>query len=109
VLEPQEAVTLSWGADPAFVGISIEDPFGALTYDTLVSYLKKCSARGKDQIDRKEGGAGLGLFSIFSSSHCLIVNSAPGRRTEMICLIARTRSFERYQKARKSFHFYTES
>ena len=90
------------------MAISIEDPFGALTYKTLVNYLKKCYAQGADQIDQKQGGAGLGLFTIFDNAHCFIVNSLTGKRTEMIVLIALSRSFEKYQRVGKSLSYFTE-
>ena len=105
VLQPNEAVTLRYGADPHFAVISIEDPFGALSYPVLINYLKKCYAAGADQIDRKQGGAGLGLYTIFESCHSLMVRVVPGVKTEIIVLISRTRSFERYQRMQKSLSY----
>ena len=106
VLEPSETVNFRFGIDGNFIGLSISDPFGALTYDTLINYLQRCFAQGSDQINQTKGGAGLGLFSIFSSSHCFIVNRAPNRRTEVISLVSLSRSFERYQRVGRSFSFF---
>lgn len=108
VLEPQEAITFRYGADSQFIGVSVEDPFGALTYDTLVKYLKRCYDQNSNQIEQKQGGAGLGLFTIFDNAHCFIVNSIPGKKTEIIALISLSMSFAKYQGTGKSFSFFIE-
>lgn len=107
ILEPNEEVTFRFGADPNFVALSIQDPFGALGWKTLVTHIQKGFRQGTDQISKKkDGGAGLGLFMTFDNSHCLIVNSAHGKKTEMISLIALGRSYEEYQRGGKCFSFY---
>jgi|GEM_PF-4833240 len=106
VVEERETATLRLAVDARFVALSIEDPFGALSHQTLSKYLAKCYARGPNQIDQKKGGAGLGLFTIFESAHHFVVNVQPGRRTEMICLIGLSRSFEKYQRAGKSLSYF---
>lgn len=108
-LEPHEAVKFSFGVDPDFIGLSIEDPFGALTYETWSQYLKKCYDKSKNQIDQKEGGAGLGLFTIMENCHCFIVNSSPGKKTQVIALIARTKNYEHYQKLGKCLSYFSIS
>jgi PAS domain S-box-containing protein len=107
VLEPQEQITFKFGADAHFVALSVEDPFGAFTFEVLARYLKRCYLKESNQIEQKKGGAGLGLFTIFDSAHCFIVNSHPGKKTEMIALISLSLSFARYQGTGKSFSFFT--
>lgn len=109
ILEPWEAPTLRWASDQRFVAISIEDPFGALTRSTFFRYLDKGYRQGRDQIDRKPGGAGLGLYTLMGLSHWVGVSIEPGRRTEMTCIVEHGRSFEQYQRGAKSISFWEKS
>jgi len=106
VLEPHEAVKFRFGADRDWIGLSIEDPFGALTQDIFLKHVTKGYRQGTDQISKKEGGAGLGLFMTFDNSHCVVINVAPGKKTEVICLIGLGKSYSAYQSAGKSFSYF---
>ncbi len=102
-LLPHERPTLRFGSDGRTFGISITDPFGALTPETLKRYVAKGMRRGADQIDRKQGGAGLGLYLLYDSLHTMCLNRAPGRCTEMVGLIDIRGSFRDVVEAPKSF------
>src|SRR5207245_5075848 len=80
-LASHEEVGLQFGFDGRRLGISARDPFGSLTPNRVLDYLTKCFARGEDQMDQKEGGAGLGLYFVFNAVHNFIVNIDPGRAT----------------------------
>lgn len=86
-LEPHEQPTIRFGSDGRRFGISISDPFGGLTPELLRRYISKGLRRESDQIDTKPGGAGLGLYMLFSSLHTLCLNLSPGRCTEMVGLV----------------------
>lgn len=89
VLEPAEYGELSFGCDGQILAIASSDPFGELRKTTLLTYLKKVLRRdeGAGLIDQKKGGAGLGFFKILYSSHGIICNVSPKKRTEIMALI----------------------
>ncbi len=107
-LAPTEEITVTIASDGRRVGISVEDPFGSLRPETVVDYLAKCFRRGGDQIDHKEGGAGLGLFYAFNSLSHFVVNIEPRKRTEFIGLIEVAGSFREFELRAKSFNVFVE-
>lgn len=107
-LRPSEYSRLSFGCDGSVFGISVLDPFGALTRQKLFQYLKKVLRRtdSTNLIDTKKGGAGLGLFKILYSSHSLIVNVEPSKRTEVMALIDIQHQVRDFSKMARSVHFF---
>lgn len=103
-LEAGEQSTLSFGSDGRTFGLAVRDPFGALRPPVLKAYIAKGLRRGEDQIDRKEGGAGLGLYLQFDFLGSMIVNLAPGRVTEFMGLLDIRGSFREIATAPKSFN-----
>ena len=85
-LNELEAPVLEYGSDGTYLGVSVADPFGGLTRDTVLNYFEKCLFNTDKQYDDKPGGAGLGLFEIYRTADHLIFDVKPGRRTEVICL-----------------------
>lgn len=108
-LRPHEYSTLRYGCDGSVFGISVADPFGALTREKLFQYLKKVLRRtdSTNLIDTKKGGAGLGLFKILYSSHSLIVNVQPGKRTEVMALIDIQHQVRDFSKMARSVHYFS--
>ncbi|MCA9541306.1 MAG: hypothetical protein KC620_20535 [Myxococcales bacterium] len=107
-LSRDEQPTLRFGSDGRVFGISITDPFGGLDPNILKKYIAKGLRRGTDQIDRKAGGAGLGLYFLFDSVNSLCLNLSPGVRTEMIGLIDIRGSFRDVQLSPKGFNIFIE-
>ncbi len=107
-LRPDEYSTLYFGCDGSVFGISVADPFGALTRQKLFQYLKKVLRRSDSTnlIDTKKGGAGLGIFKILYSSHSLIVNVEPQKRTEVMALIDIQHQVRDFSKMARSVHFF---
>ena len=103
-----EYSTLNFGCDGNIFGISVTDPFGALTKEKLFQYLKKVLRRGDSNnlIDTKKGGAGLGLFKILYSSHSLIVNITPQVSTQFIALIDIHHQVRDFSKMTRSINFF---
>ncbi|MEZ4471118.1 MAG: hypothetical protein R3F60_10030 [bacterium] len=83
-LTPEDQPAFSFGSDGQKLVFGIADPFGGLEAETVRRYIAKGLRRGDDQIDRKEGGAGLGLFLMFDALNGLHVSVEPGRSTEVI-------------------------
>src|SRR5262249_2208896 len=86
-LGKDEGISVSLCCDGRRLGIAVADPFGSLTPSKVLEYLSKCFQRGERQVDRKEGGAGLGLYYTLESLSHFIINIQPGRRTETIGLL----------------------
>jgi hypothetical protein len=106
-LEASEAVRVTFCCDGRRLGISALDPFGSLTSETMFSYLAKCLKKGDDQVDVKQGGAGLGFYQMLESVSHLVVNLDPGRRTEMIGILDVTRGMRELASQCKSFNIFT--
>jgi hypothetical protein len=107
-LRPDEYSKLYFGCDGSVFGISVADPFGALTRQKLFQYLKKVLRRSDSTnlIDTKKGGAGLGIFKILYSSHSLIVNVEAQKRTEVMALIDIQHQVRDFSKMARSVHFF---
>lgn len=106
VLEPDEQPVFRFGSDGRKFAVSMTDPFGGLTRETFTRYIAKGLRRGADQIDRKEGGAGLGLFLLFDSLHTYNVHRVPGRCTEVVGLLDIRGSFRDVVNTPKSINFF---
>lgn len=106
-LEPGEEVEVKFCCDGRRLGISTADPFGSLKTARLLEYLSKCLRKGDDQVDTKEGGAGLGFYYIFDSLSHFVVNLRPGKMTEMIGIIDIRGTFRDFSSKHKSFNVFT--
>lgn len=107
-LRPSEYSQLRFGCDGSVFGISVTDPFGALTRQKLFQYLKKVLRRtdSTNLIDTKKGGAGLGLFKILYSSHSLICNVSAHKQTEVMALIDIQHQVRDFSKMPRSVHYF---
>jgi hypothetical protein len=105
-LEDNEVGELQFACDGEYIAIAQIDPFGALTQETVVSYLNRCLVKGPQQFSDQSGGAGIGLFRVFSSLSKFVVNIDPGKKTEVISLIDLRMSMRRFRQAAKSFHIF---
>lgn len=85
-LEASEYVDFRYGCDGRFVALSVADPFGSLNRDIIVNYLSRTLTGEKANFEDKQGGAGLGLFTVFKSINQLVFNIQRGVRTEVIAL-----------------------
>ena len=108
-LDQSEYATLTYGCDGSLFGVAVCDPFGALKREKLYQYLKKVLRRtdSTNLIDTKKGGAGLGLFKILYSSHALICNVEPSKRTEVMALIDIQHQVRDFSKMARSVHYFT--
>ncbi|MCA9580586.1 MAG: hypothetical protein KC416_02250 [Myxococcales bacterium] len=107
-LTEEEAVVLDLATDGRRLGIGVADQFGSLQADKVLDYLAKCFRKGEDQVDVKEGGAGLGLYYAFEALSQFTVNIEPGKRTEVIGLIDVSGSYRDYVARAKSFNIFVK-
>jgi anti-sigma regulatory factor (Ser/Thr protein kinase) len=80
---------LRWASDAQTLALSVLDDSGTLRQRDLIDHVRRARReRGRPQ-PANEGGAGLGLYLVLANVAGLVVNIAPGRRTEMVCLFDR--------------------
>ncbi len=108
ILDAGEEVVVRFCADGRRVGIGVVDPFGSLEASTVVRYLGKCFRRGQDQVDEKEGGAGLGLYYVLEGLSQFVVNVEPGKRTEVVGLLDVRHRYKDFATKAKSFNVFVQ-
>jgi CRP-like cAMP-binding protein len=86
VLPPNQQGVLRFGTDGILLGISVLDPFGALTKSVIMKYLESCYAGKAGTLDAHKGGAGRGLQMIVDNADLTIFNIVGGKKTEIISL-----------------------
>src|SRR5258706_13105713 len=82
----EQKAVIQYACDGNQFVVSVRDSFGALKKDIVLKYIDKCLHAGAQaQIDRKVGGAGLGLYIIANSTSQFVINLYPGVATECVC------------------------
>jgi len=102
-LRVEQKVVVQYVCDGKQFAIAVRDSFGRLERSTVLAYLYKC-LHSEQQIDRKAGGAGLGLYLIANSSSGVFFNVLPGVATEAVC----TFDLESPKVQLESFGFFVE-
>ncbi len=105
-LKGAELVQTTLGCNDKGVALSVQDSFGELTHQIIVSNLMR-SFKEKSPLDKKDG-AGLGLYLTFLHSNQFIINLKSGFRTEVICIIDKTKRYKQYKSRIRSLHFFEE-
>lgn len=108
-LEAGETVQVTFGANGRRLGVSVKDPFGTLRRERVLDYLAKCFARGENQVDAKQGGAGLGLYYAFERLSHFALDLSPGRATEAIGLLDLGHSWREHVSRAKSFNLFVSA
>jgi PEGA domain len=81
-----EKAILQYACDGDRFVVSVRDNFGSLKKETVLAYLDKClHTTGAEQIDRKAGGAGLGLYLIANAASEVYFHVFGGSATEVVC------------------------
>ncbi|HXH30445.1 MAG TPA: hypothetical protein VNJ01_06510 [Bacteriovoracaceae bacterium] len=105
-LKGADLVQVTLGMDSKGVALSVQDSFGGLSYDLLISSLKR-SFQEKSVLEKKDG-AGLGLYLTYLMSNQFIINFRNSVRTEVICIIEKNKRYKSYKQRIRSFHFFQE-
>lgn len=86
-LNAEQSAKLRYACDGNWIAVSVQDPFGSLTRDTVLQYLKSCYSGQAGSLNAGKGGAGRGLHQILESSSVTIFNVKNRKKTEVISLI----------------------
>jgi hypothetical protein len=84
-LRSEQSVVVQYAWDGRRFAVAVRDAFGTLDRQTVLAYLHKC-LHAAQPVDRKAGGAGLGLYLMVSSSTAVYFNVLPGIATEALCM-----------------------
>lgn len=85
-LDTHQQSHLRYACDGINLVVSVEDPFGALTKDIIINYLKSCYEGRAGSLNVNKGGAGRGLHQIIEGCDLTVFNVKKGVRTEVICI-----------------------
>ena len=107
VLLPSETVDISFATDADMIGISVSDQFGRLTREKIVRHLVKC-INNTNFIEEKRGGAGAGLYLAFYTANQFVVNVEAQRRTEILCILEKTKRYKHHRSRVTSFNYFTQ-
>jgi len=65
--------------------VRVRDPFGSLTRERLKAVLQRCaSPDGTVQVDETMGGAGLGMWRLFTIASFIGISVVKDRQTEVL-------------------------
>jgi hypothetical protein len=85
-LDEKETPTFRFAADGVHVALQVVDPFGGLTRTHVVDGILRgrAGSQGSGEVlDTSGGGAGLGLYRIYSQSTVMVVDVEPRRYTSV--------------------------
>lgn len=102
-LAKSEQIEISWGYDGEYFGVSVIDPFGRFTSDTIMNFVS--SQRTAENIARSPS-AGLGLKFIFDKAHQIVTNVQKEKATEVIALVKFNARLLDFETQKKSFYYF---
>ncbi len=87
LLTPEQYSILEYGTKNNIVAISVTDPFGGLTRETLLDYLESCYIGKAGEINERmgKGGAGRGLHQIVENADLTVFQVKRGEKTRVVC------------------------
>lgn len=102
-LDTHQQSQLRYASDGVLLAVSVTDPFGAISKEIIIDYLKSCYSGQAGSMNEQKGGAGRGLHQIIEASDLTVFNVKKGVRTEVISLF-----FIDGQKrdAQPTFHYF---
>ena len=88
-LPDDSACDLAYGYRDELAIVRVRDPFGSLTRERLIEVLTRCArTEGKLELDDSMGGAGIGLWRVFSVASLVAISVVNNRHTEVLVGIA---------------------
>jgi hypothetical protein len=83
-LPADQPVEVSYGVSSELLFFSVRDPYGSFRRERLMQVLSRCAGDDGDTLDESRGGAGLGLWRVFSKSSLFVCAVEPNLSTEML-------------------------
>jgi hypothetical protein len=122
VVNGERRAVLRWAADERAVVLSVADDLGSLRQRDVIAHVRRARRDGgrpnpsPSQIPdatppagtRISGGAGLGLYLVLANVAALVVNVAPGRRTEIVCVFDLSRGMRPSVTGVRSLHVFSD-
>lgn len=107
--ERATSATVRWAADDRALAISVGDELGGLRQRDVIDHILRARRdRGRPN-PASDGGAGLGLYLVLANVAALIVNVAPGRKTEIVCVFDLARGMRPSVAGVRSLHVFAAS
>lgn len=89
-LSEESACDMVYGCRDDLAIVRVKDPFGSLTRERLVEVLTRCARTDMQvEVDESMGGAGLGLWRLFTVATFVAVSVVPNHHTEFLVGIAK--------------------
>ncbi|MDB4961820.1 MAG: hypothetical protein JWP01_1819 [Myxococcales bacterium] len=85
LMRTEHTVTVEYAYDGRRFAVAVRDSFGSLERATMLRFLHKC-LHSPDQMDRKAGGAGVGLYLMVNAASVVQFTVLPGIATEALCV-----------------------
>jgi len=104
-LAEAELVHVRCGTDGTRLVLQVRDPFGRLERRHVVDGLARGLASG--ELDRSQGGAGLGFMVCHNASSALIFDVARGCFTEVTALFELDMNLREFRTQARSLHFWS--
>lgn len=84
------ACDLAYGCRDDLAIVRVKDPFGSLSRKRLTDVLTRCSRTDMGvEVDESMGGAGLGMWKVFSSASFVAISVVANRHTEILVGVAK--------------------
>lgn len=104
-LSPEQRPRFFWGCDDRHFILSASDPFGRLRREDVFGALHRGLSTGT--VDRRSGGAGLGLTAIYRAASLLLFDVAAGRRTQATAVFELDVPYRELRALPRSIHFFS--
>ncbi|MEQ1503844.1 MAG: hypothetical protein ABMB14_16505, partial [Myxococcota bacterium] len=106
-LDDGEVPVLRLTIDADHVALDVTDPFGRMTRDRLFDrlYRARTAPDGGAMLDTSHGGAGLGLFKLWSTGSILRFDVVPGQTTHVAWVVDRRVALQAQRSQPRSLYF----
>lgn len=84
-MRTSQVVTVQYAFDGERFVVRVRDAFGSISRETILKFLHK-SLHASDVVDRRAGGAGLGLYLVTSAASVVLFEIVPGTLTSITCI-----------------------
>jgi len=88
VLSEAERITIRFASGKSGIFLQVSDQGGSFKFSDVAKSFGRCYGSSHQQIEAKEGGAGLGLYMSYEVTTHLKVVSVAGRETSISCWLA---------------------